>query len=265
MIRFTTLICATLFATAHVSAAVVFPYTVDFSTEDDDATPLVNGQAIDTEFGNLFTITSTVDGGGAGHLGPAIFDSTDPGPNSSGGDSDLLVNLGNILIFQNNAFPTQTTPGIFNTPNDEANFNDRGSFIFNFITPAELLSIDLVDINGGVTVQLTLTDTSGNSRIYDVPSKWTNDVSIAPIGYDTLDLTTLLPQNGEGIGGDATATEDPLFDPTLVETLTIAIDGSGAIDNLVIGSIPEPTSGILLTLGMITGLLTRHTRRRHTP
>lgn len=260
MIRQITLVLgiAILFATSQ-AAALVFPYTVDFSTEDDDVTPLVNGQAIDTEFGILFTITSTVDGGGSGHLGPTIFDSDPTGPNSGGGDPDLLVDLGNILILQNDALPTQTVPGIFDEPDDEAQADDEGTIIFNFIDPVELLAIDLVDVNGGAAMLLTLTDSNGLSRVYDVPEKWTNDVTVAPDGYDTLLLTSLLPQDGEGSGGDATAAEDALFDPTDVVELSVSIFGSGGIDNLVIGSlttqeIPEPTSGLLLLTGLVAGM-----------
>src|SRR6185503_15787733 len=47
-----------------------------FDTEDDDTTALVNGQQIDTEFGNIFSIT-----GSGNNNGPAIFDSSNPGPN----------------------------------------------------------------------------------------------------------------------------------------------------------------------------------------
>ena len=119
-------------------AAVMFPFTVDFSTEDDGVTPLVNGQAIDDEFGNLFTITS--DDATMDHNGPAIFDTDPAGPNAGGADEDLLVGLGNALILQNSELPQQTVPGIFDTPDDEQNKSDLGQVEFNFLNPTELLA-----------------------------------------------------------------------------------------------------------------------------
>ena len=72
--------------------------TIDFSTDDFGA-PLVNGQDISSpeEFGNLISISSSGNNQGA-----AIFDSDPMGPNMGGGDPDLLVGLGNILIIQSN-------------------------------------------------------------------------------------------------------------------------------------------------------------------
>ena len=75
----------------------------------------------------------------------------------------------------------------------------------------EPLTVDLIDINGaGQQIELYLMDSAGRSRVYDIPAHWTHDITTAPEGYDTLDLTTLDPQPGEG-GGVATATEDPGF------------------------------------------------------
>ena len=265
-IRFLTAlcVCAVFLQTVPSQAALTFPFVVDFSAEED-GTPLVNGQAIDDEFGMVFDVSS--DDATMDHNGPAIFDTNNPGPNDSGNDLDLLVNLGNALILQNSELPTQTIPGIFDVPNDEANSSDLGFIQFDFTFEVELLSIDLIDVNGGVELDLTLTDANGLTRSYAVPEKWTNEITVAPVGFDTLLLTTLADQDGEGTGADliqgtlddfVTATEDAGFDSTSVVSLQVEFDGSAALDNLVIGNIdqdffiPEPSAAVLTALaGML--------------
>lgn len=248
-----------LFSGNVATATLVFPFVVDFEAEEN-GTPLVNGQAIDDEFGTVLTVTS--DDATEDHNGPAIFDTDNPGPNVGGGDADLLVNLGNALILQNSELPTQTVPGIFDTPDDEQNANDLGFLKFNFTFEVELLAIDLIDINGGVTALVVLTDANGLTRTYDVPQKWTNEVTQAPAGFDTLLLTTLADQDGEGSGGVATASEDVGFDSTSVVSLQIDFSGSAAVDNIVIGNIdpdffiPEPSTAVLVSLASL-GLLRR--------
>ena len=162
-----------------------YGFVIDFSTEDDGVTPLVNGQSVSSpeEFGTLFNLSSS----GAGNLGLSIYDST-PGFNGST-DDDLQVDLGNLLILQWSGRPTQTVPGFFDEPNDA---KDGGIMIFDFLFPVEMTSVALIDINGGgQSVFVTLTDVNGLTRTYDVPGLWTNDISkLGPDGYDTLDMTT---------------------------------------------------------------------------
>ncbi len=269
------------------SGAAAAPITIDWSTEDDLTTPLVNGQSVSTfvdqqptdtvfEFGNLFNL-STNQFGSDGHLGAAIFDSTPNGPNDDGGvqpvaeDPDLLVDRGNILILQNDDSPGSSidpTFGlIFDVPNDERSADDDGSLVLDFLVPVELESIVLVDINGGVNVIVTMVDGDGRERVYDVPQKWTNDVTVAPVGFDTLMLNTLAPQDGEGSGGDATATEDPGFNPLDVHQLEVAFlanpgTSSGGIDDIVFTVVPEPSTWALSVIGaaFFCGLVKRRRR-----
>ena len=203
------------------------PLTLDFETEDDFATVLVNGQDVSTppEFGTYVAISGTGDNQGA-----ACFDSTAEGPNADGPDRDLLVNLGNVLILQSNDDPDQTVDGIFDTPNDSA----RGGLLtFDFVFPTELFSIDLIDLcKGNQDAVVTLTDSKGRQRIYEAPGGWTTDISEdGPPGFLTLDLTTLDDQ--PGFQTTATATEDPGFDPSVVFQLTVWFESSGATDNVV--------------------------------
>lgn len=228
--------------------------TLDFETEDDFITPLVNGQAISSpgSFGNIVNI----DGFGVNNLGAAIFDSSLGGPNVGSQDPDLLVGLGNILILQSKTSPTQSLPGIFDAPNDAA---QGGTFVFSFISAVEMLSIDLVDIDAGNHTLVTLMDGQGNSRIFDVPAGWTFDIHAqGPQGYGTLDLTSLAPQLGEG-GQTATVFQDKGFDASGVVFMSVEMSGSGGLDNVAFTIVPTPGVATIMLTG--AGLTIRRRRR----
>jgi hypothetical protein len=193
------------------------------------------------------TITSGALVGNDDHLGLTLFDSTN-GP--ANGDPDLLVGSGNVLILQNSHAPyAGVTAGIYDTPNDDLH---GGEILFAFSSASVLTSIDLIDINGGGAVTLTLTDSSGDERIYLVPDDWTGDIDLGDVGFDTLDLTTLANQAGVGPGNpDATASQDPGFDANDVVSLSVVFNGSAALDNLVF--VPEPSTLFLIGTGL--GLL----------
>jgi len=200
-----------------------------FEVEDDSTpvfagTPLANGQDINTEFGTEVSILSAGPNSGA-----AIFDSNPGGLNDPGPDNDLLVGLGNILILQNNSFPTQTTPGFFDSPNDDTN---GGDVFFNFPGPVTCHQMDLIDCDEeeitGVTV--ILLDSDGKTRTYSVPPGWTEDLlNDGPPGFRTLDLETLAPQ--PGFLFSATAVEDPGFSPTKVIQAKVTFGGAQDMDN----------------------------------
>lgn len=224
--------------------------TIDFSTEDDFITPLVNGQEINNpgEFGNLVTFT------GLNGDRLAIFDTDPAGPNAGGGDPDLLVGLGNALIVQNNSLLTQSTADIFDTPDDEVG----GDFRMDLVTPGQLASIDLIDINNGGRLFITLTDNMGRQRVYDVPSNWSNQAPTLN-GFDTLSFLTILPQDGEGSGGDAVVTlNEAGYDESAVASVVFDIQGSAAFDNIVIDSlVPAPGALALVGFAGIAGLRRR--------
>jgi hypothetical protein len=209
-------------------------YLLDFETEDDFTTPLVNGQDITTppEFGNLVSLSTLQPPSGPPHQGAAIYDTDPAGPNAGLSDPDLLVGLGNALYLQEN--PGQSTPGIFHTPDDAAN---GGTVVldftgFDFIGKVEPVAIDLIDVDSaGAGMKVFLTDVLGNQRVYTAPAGWTEDrAADGPPGYRTLDLTTLAPQ--PGFQASATATSDALYIPGEIVRLEIQLLGSGAVDNL---------------------------------
>ncbi len=255
-----------------VGASAANAVVIDFETEDDFVTPLINGQivdaaydAVDTEFGNLITVSST-RANALGNLGATIFDSdaADQLPNTQ--DPDLLVGTGNILILQNDESPATSVDAtyglVYDFPNDEDDGADRGSLVITFLTPSELRSVDLVDVNGGVEFDVILTDVNNLTRTYSAGPKWTTDVTVNPTGYKTLDLTTLADQPGEPLatGGPATAVEDAGYDPFNVVSLEVVIGGSrpsGGIDNIVF--VPEPATAALA--GLATVLVAGRRRR----
>lgn len=237
-------------AAGMLASSALGSIVIDFETDDDMVTPLANGQIVSggAAFGTHFTI-STI---GSRQLGALVFDSSPTGPNAGGPDPDLLVNLGNILIMQDDSRPAQTVPGFFDRP-DDANLG--GTIVFDFTSPIQLLSVDLVDVNGNGPVDLLLIDGAGLQRTYHVPKHWTFDPTVSPNGYDTLDFTSLLPQTGEG-GGTATAAEDAGFNPFNVVRLEVDFSGSGGMDNLVF--VPAPNAALLIVAG---GLFAARRRR----
>lgn len=236
---------ALLLASPGVSSAL---YTVDFDSNGE-----VNGQAgpFNYSYGlPAETLTISADTPPPGnHIGVAIFDGSFGGPNDFGGpnnDQDLVVGSGNILILQNNNFPTQTVPGIFDTANDD---EMGGMFFLDFSSPVSMTSIDLIDINGGGSLSLILRDSAANTRTYTVPDEWTGDIMNGYQGWDTLDLTSLLPQVGVGAGNPSTSVNEVgAFDSFDVVQVQISFSGSAGIDN--ISFVPEPSTALLVGLGL---------------
>ena len=240
----------TCFALCSVASAGPIT-TFDFST-DDSGVAIANGQQIDDEFSSAFTVSFT----GLNGVGVAALDTTPGGPNASEPlNTDMLVDLGNALIYQYGTRPAQTVPGIFDSPTD----NPLGGTInFDFTDPTQPSSITLIDIDDNAGANVRLYDTAGKMRTYTVPNEWTNDRRNAPVGYADLDLTSLLDQTGE-TAVVATASEDAGFNPELVSRMEVQFLGSGGVDNLVLRTVPEPTSqlGIVLASAAMVGFIRR--------
>jgi hypothetical protein len=194
-----------------------YEFTVTFETEDDLLTALLDGQDVSTppEFGRLLNITS--DAGD--HEGAAIFNSEKGGSNDGGPDPDLLVDCGNILILQNSDDAAQSVAGIFDIPNDSPN---GGVIRFDFLTPGgvEARSIDVIDVDLGNSMTMTLTDINGSECVLAVDPGFTGDGGKATFSFDDC-------------APDRAANVALFFELDHVVSLDVTLTGSGALDNLV--------------------------------
>lgn len=201
-------------------------YRLDFETEDDFTTALINAQSVasPTYWGRMVRVT-----GRGANLGPAIFDSTPGGPNDPSLNSDMLVGRGNLLLLQDSGRPRQSVPGFFDQVTDDP---DGGDLVFDFVVPVHARSIQLVDINPPPNrgASVTLFDINGLSRVYSVEPGWTGTYGVA--GPWELDLTTLEPQRGNGTPRWARAVQDPGFLGTSVTQIVVHMTGFGAVDEL---------------------------------
>jgi hypothetical protein len=161
--------------------------------------------------------------------GATVFDTTPGGPNDPPTDADLLFGHGNILFLQDDWYNAQTVPGFWNIVSDDPN---GGNLIFDFTSPVEARSVLLIDLdpppNQGAVV--TLTDENNKMRVYTVQPGWTGPYGNP--GPWRLDLTTLVPQPGNGTPRFATATEMPGFLPDRVVKMVVHMTGFGALDDL---------------------------------
>jgi hypothetical protein len=232
-------LAAALAVAADAATTHATPQIIDFST-DQFGNPLANGQSLPAPgpCSNSFSISTS-----GSNLGAAIFDTTKGGPNASGPDKDLLVGLGNALILQDTRSSAQTTPGIFNVPNDAVS----GVVRFDFVTPVTLLSLTVIDVDTpGVSV--VLEDIDGLTRTYTIGVNFTFDIEANPMsdGFGVIDLTTLANQVGEG-GGSVTASQSAGFNADEVVSMRVNWGTSGAIDNLIF--VPAPGAASLALLG----------------
>jgi len=200
-------------------------HVLDFETEDDGVTPLLNGQAIASPpgFGRFLALSCT---------GPnadlVAFDSTPGGPNSPAINSDMLIGHGNLLLLQDDQYSHQSVPGIFDVVTDDP---QGGDMVFDFLDPVDPRSVLLVDINPppNLGASVTLVDAAGRTRVYAVDPGWTGPYGDA--GPRQLSLATSAPQPGYGTRR-AVATEQPGFEQARVVRIVVHMTGSGAIDDL---------------------------------
>jgi hypothetical protein len=198
---------------------------LDFELEDDFATPLGNGQRIDSEFGRLVVISSS-----GANAGPATFDTTPGGPNDPALNDDMLIGHGNVLLLEDDWYAwAQSVPGFFDVVTDDPH---GGDLILDFTAPVSPRSVLLIDINPPPNrgASVTLVDEAGGRRVYSIEPGWTGTYGDA--GPHKLDLTTLDPQPGNGTPRLATATETPEFLQDRVVEIVVHLTGFGAIDEL---------------------------------
>ncbi len=233
-------ITSLLFAiTLTFLSAPAFAQIIDFEG-------FAKGTRIDTEYQSSLGVTINgvnVDQGNAQNMA-VIFDTNNP----TGGDTDLggpfsndhgLGNLspGNVLIIHEH--PSECVPNPLSCGDDPDDEGSRpaGFFEITFSTGVRLDSIDFFDVeaaeNGTNPANaITLFDSNGNE----------------------LSPNTFFTPN---TGGD-NKWHRLNFGVSDVASLTIRLNGSGAIDNINY-YVPEPSSTLLLGLG-IAGLV--WTRRK---
>jgi microcompartment protein CcmK/EutM len=166
---------------------------------------------------NDFLPDASIAGIGDDNFGAAIYDS-----NGSGADADIEVGQGGVLILQENGI--QTNPGTFDVP-DDAQLG--GDLFINFTRPFFVDSLDLIDIDDAIPAIVTLRDSNGNERRYNVPGGFTANGAAG-----TLDTRTSDPQ----VGDSANATllsSDAGYDESDVVQIEIELSGSAAVDNVV--------------------------------
>ncbi len=233
---------------ALVAVGLVVPATfAELITFDvgDGGMVLQNGMPVDSPgaFGDVFTIGSTGD-----NLGSVVFDSNPVGPNADAADQDLLIDMTNILILQDRDQPGQNG-GLVTSPNDSF---EGGSIMFDFSVAGfdiEVQSIDVIDIDEGSAMTLTLTDAFGRSREVGVPSGFTGDIRDGDVGTALIDLLGG-PQVSPIDGGLLTTVgQEAGFDSTNIVSLLVDLSGSSALDNLRF--VPEPTTALLLCGGLV--------------
>jgi hypothetical protein len=198
---------------------------LDFETEDDFATPLGNGQVIDSEFGDLVVIS-----GAGANAGPTTFDTTPGGPNDPALNDDMLIGHGNVLLLEDDWYGwAQSVPGFFDVVTDDP---DGGDLILDFTAPVNPRSVLLADVNPPPNqgASVTLVDEAGGTRVYSIEPGWTGTYGDA--GPHKLDLTTLAPQPGNGTPRLATAVETPGFLQDRVVEIVVHMTGYGALDEL---------------------------------
>ncbi len=231
-------------AAAAGSAAMGGTITTDFSG-------FSNGANVEGTTFNAGTLAEFVATSSGDNRGLRIFDTTPGGVNQNHGDNDLLLpGYGNALILQD-----KHNAG--SQPNDAS---EGGTIHFAFVVATQLVSIDLIDIDRGARTTITLTDSEGDSRVFNVPNNWTGERgNQGSTGVGTLDFAT---NNQVGFKSNvATFSDTGLFDLAGVVSMDIYFRGSAALDNLIADApnpgpmvpLPAPAMLGLAGLGLVGG------------
>ena len=220
-----------------------------------------HGQIVDTDFAAQGIISITADNFRVGGPDLAVVFNSANGSSSdpdlvapwSGGNLPSTTPLGNILIIQENS--TGCGDDICDDPDDEGT-RLAGEFDILFSTAVDLFGFDLIDVESTLDPSI---GEQGSIHFYDG----------ATVGI--LDWTDLLTRDGTISFGDNTANRVLPLTPSEVSALTgqtltqfdrvvIQMGGSGGVDNITFTPIPEPSSFVLMGIGLAS-LALRGSRR----
>ena len=159
-------------------------------------------------------------------------------PWRSGNLAHTDIHLGNLLIIQENDRGCSVVGDVCRRPDDEGS-RAAGELVFAFETATPYVGFDVIDIDDIVLErgELTLTDSLDHSvtlEMSSVLSAWGVDVVIGDNSANRIDLIH--------------ATELDLQD--IVEARFV-MGGSGALDNIEYGVVPEPGTAWLMGIGLV--------------
>lgn len=146
--------------------------------------------------------------------------------------------LGIILILQES--DTGCASGICASPDDEGS-RPAGDLILSFDTPLLDFGLDLVDVESATTENGSIVFFDGASSATVTLSDFVNAAS------SFYDPTITFGNNSANRIAAITAAELGLEQ---IDAVTVSLGGSGGIDNLTGTVIPEPTTALMMLLGL---------------
>ena len=180
----------------------------------------------------------------------ADLESNPQGPAYWSGGNLVDTELGIMLIIQEN--DTGCAVGICSNPDDEGR-RPAGDLGFSFEVPVLDFGFDLVDIESIAAESGYLEFFQGQS------SAIVQLMDFLELGNDRYDSSIVLGNNTANRYAAITAASVGLEN---FDRVVLHLGGSGAIDNIQATLVPEPSTALLLSLGLV-GLAARRRSRAH--
>lgn len=147
---------------------------------------------------------------------------------------DVDPPLGQMLIIQENDSGCSEIGDICRHPDDEGR-RPAGWLSFGFELPTPFIGFDLIDVDDAMAErgELVLTDSLGVSVVFE---------------FEDLLAGLVIGDNSANRIAPILATDHGLVD---IETARFEMGGSGALDNIEYGVVPEPGTAILMGIGLV--------------